>query len=159
MRHMGVFCLLVRRLSRPAQERSNISVSLDVYTSHLCLNRRPVSMIHLPVFLVLQDKSTEQSPVETQKYFQKIIHLWDLSCAAVKSTVSGHFMEYATSHQKSPTPGGRHSPFCYDCSDRWCPISNALSPDNPHAVAFVNETSSCYKRPCCQQQKMCHCHL
>lgn len=36
-----------------AEERSNGSVSPDVCTGHLCLNRRPVSMVHLPVFLVL----------------------------------------------------------------------------------------------------------
>jgi len=56
---MGVFCPLVRRVSLPAQERSNGSVSPDVYTGVLYLNRRPVSMVHFPVFLVLWDKNTE----------------------------------------------------------------------------------------------------
>lgn len=36
--------------------------------------------------------------------------------------------------------------FVTDCSDRWCPISNASYPDNPYAVVFVNEASSRYKR-------------
>lgn len=49
--------------------------------------------------------------------------------------------------------------FVTDCSDRWCPISNASYQDNPYAVVFVNEASSRYKRLCCQQHKMCHCHL